>query len=141
LVTCGVFDRLPKLRFIIGDGSVDVARVMMWRVDRDWRQGRVEIPWVEKLPSSYMADHVRFVSQAEDGTNDGFEVHAEQVRIADAENLVMYGSHYPYWDNRLPDDVLPGLEADVRDRLLSGNALAAIPRLATHMTAQKSTTG
>jgi uncharacterized protein len=130
LITCGVFDRLPELKVIVGDGAIDVARPMMWRVDRDWRQGRVEVPWVEKLPSSYLPDHVRFVSQPEDGAPDAFEPNPEMIRIADAERLLLYGSHYPYWDHRDPVTVMSGWDEGLRRRVLGDNALDFIPRLA-----------
>ncbi len=130
LITCGVFDRLPQLKVVVGDGSVDFARPMLWRVDRDWRQGRVEIPWVEKLPSSYLPDHVRFVTQAEDGSPDAFHPHEDLIRIADGERLLVYGSRWPYWDRREPATVLEGWPEDVRARILERNALDFIPRLA-----------
>lgn len=135
LITSGVFDRLPDLRVVVGDGGVDVARPMFWRIDRDWRQGRVEIPWVERLPSLYLLDHIRFVSQPEDGTVDGETLDDDLVRISDAEHLVLYGSHFPFWNFLPAETALGGLSRLARERIFSGNALEVVPRLAFHMAA------
>lgn len=130
LIASGVFDRLPRLRFVFGDGGVDLARVMLWRLEKDWRSGRVETPWVERLPSAYALGHLRFVARPEDGTSDG-EHPDEQLRaITDAERLVLFGSHFPYWDHTGPEDVARGWAGPARERLLAGNALTTMPRLA-----------
>lgn len=134
LITSGVFDRLPDLQFVMGDGGVDLSRPMFWRIDRDWRQGRVEVPWVEKLPSLYLADHVRFVSQPEDGRSDGRSVDEDLVRISDSEQLLLFGSHYPYWDYTDARAALQGWPEETRDKVLARNALEALPRIAANMT-------
>ena len=131
LITSGVFDRLPGLLFVFGDGGVDLARPMLWRVDKDWRSGRLEIPWVTELPSSYLRDHVRFISQAEDGRPDGRTISEEQIRIAEAADLVLFGSHYPFWDQLDPRTALADWPPEAAAKVLGENAVAAYPRLAT----------
>jgi uncharacterized protein len=129
LITSGTFDRLPELKFVMGDGSVDLARPMLWRIDKDWRQSRSEVPWVERPPSSYVADHVRFVCQPEDGRPNGQSVDEDLVRISDSVRLVLYGSHYPYWDDTDPSSMLAGWPTTGHERILAGNALDFFPRL------------
>jgi predicted TIM-barrel fold metal-dependent hydrolase len=133
LITSGVFDRLPNLRVIVGDGGLDLARPMFWRVDRDWRQSRVEIPWVERPPTDYLPDHVRFVTQPEDARTDGLRLEEDLVRILDAERMLLYGSHYPYWDDQDARTTMADWSADVRARVLAENALEWIPRLRATM--------
>lgn len=134
LVTCGIFDRLPNLRITMGDGGLDLSRPMFWRIDRDWRQSRVEIPWVERAPIEYLPDHVRFVTQPEDGLSDGIHLEPDQLRITDAEHLLVYGSHYPYWDYQTPASATSGWDEALRDRVLSSNALEWTPRLKAYAT-------
>jgi len=132
-ITAGVFERLPGLRVVVGDGGVDVARPMFWRIDRDWRQGRSEIPWVERPPSSYLREHIRFISQPEDARPDGRRLDDDLMRIVDAENLVLFGSHYPYWDYVEPTSALSDWPEAVRKRILAENTLEFTPRLASYL--------
>lgn len=131
LLTSGVFERLPALRVVLGTGGVDVARAMLWRIDKDWRSGRVEVPWVKRLPSLYAADHVRFVLQQEDGTVDGVRTDDELLRTSEAARMVVFGSRYPYLDSIDPRGALTGWPADARAGVLAANALEAMPRLAS----------
>jgi predicted TIM-barrel fold metal-dependent hydrolase len=136
MITSGLFDRLPELRVIVGDGGLDLSRPMFWRIDRDWRQSRVEIPWVERPPSDYLPDHVRFVTQPEDGLTDGVQLEEDLLRITRAEQLLLFGSHYPYWDNQDARTALGGWDEGIRKRVFSENALEWIPRLRAHAQAQ-----
>ena len=72
---------------------------------------------------------------AEDGAADAFEPNPELIRISDAERLLLYGSHYPYWDHRDPVTAMSGWDEGVRRRVLGDNALDFIPRLATRAAA------
>jgi predicted TIM-barrel fold metal-dependent hydrolase len=139
LITCGTFDRVPDLRFIFADASVDLARVMLWRLEKDWRSGRVEIPWVERIPSQYAAPHLRFVTHPEDGVGDGEHVSADLLGLSDAEHLVLFGSHFPYWDAMDAKTVLDQWPAHLHERVLSQNALEVMPRLAHYLRSQPTT--
>lgn len=136
LITSGVFDRLPDLRFVMADGGLDLARPMFWRIDRDWKQSRVEIPWVERAPIEYLPDHVRFVTQPEDGLTDGVHLEDDLLRITDADRLLLFGSHYPYWDYTDPRTALDGWAEGIRARIMSENVCAWIPRLRSHVEAR-----
>jgi predicted TIM-barrel fold metal-dependent hydrolase len=131
MLTSGIFDRLPDLRVIVGDGGLDLARPMFWRIDRDWKQSRVEIPWVERPPTSYLPEHVRFVTQPEDARSDGVRLEDDLVRILDAERMLVFGSHFPYWDDRDARTAMQDWADDIRARVMSENALEWIPRLRT----------
>jgi len=130
LITSGVFDRLPNLKFVFGDGGVDLARSMLWRVDKDWRSGRLEIPWVTELPSSYLRRHIRFISHVEDCRPDGSVLDPEQVRVTEAADLVLFGSNLPFWDQVDPLEQFRDWPDGTSDRILAGNALEVYPRLA-----------
>lgn len=129
LITSGVFDRLPELRFIFADCGVDLARFMVWKIEKDWRMGRVEIPWVEKLPGLYLPDHVRFLSQPEDGTPDGWTLNQDLIEISDAAGLAMFGSRFPFWNFADPRTALSGWPDETAQRILGQNALDFLPRL------------
>jgi uncharacterized protein len=118
LITGGVAARLPGLRFIFGDGGIDVAESLLWRVDNEWRAGRVEVPWLDGLPSGQARALARFVTEAQ-GCDAG------TARVAGADTRLVFGSHRPYWDAVV--DVPPG--AGVR----AENVLAITPRLRSQL--------
>lgn len=126
LITCGVFNRLPELRVVIGDGGVEVCRALLLRLDKDWRSGRVEIPWVEELPSSFLDRHVRFVGQAEDARPDA---------PAGSSSLLLFGSRYPYWDGTNRHDAFSSLPTEQRQKVLGANAVSFYPRVAARVPA------
>jgi hypothetical protein len=82
-----------------------------------------------------LPDHFRFVTQPEDGLTDGRRLEEDLVRITDSERLLLFGSHYPYWDNMDARTVMAGWDESIRTRVLSENALNWIPRLHARATA------
>jgi uncharacterized protein len=132
LITSGTLDRLPGLRVVFGDGGIDLARALLRRLDKDWRSGRVEIPWLADPPSSYLS-RLRFVIHAEDAAPNGFDV--ELRPLAEIEQLLLFGSHHPFWDGLDPEQHFSQWPAVARDRVLARNALGYYPRLSTHRVA------
>lgn len=134
LITGGVFERLPELRFVFGDGGLDLARSMLWRVDKDWKSARIEVPWVQRLPSAYADDHVRFAWQPEDGTRDGIHLDDEVLDVTRGARLLLYASHFPYWRHRDPSTALSAWPDEARERVLGANAIEVFPRLGAAVT-------
>jgi uncharacterized protein len=128
-----MLDRLPGLRFIFGDGGLDIAVPLLWRADNEWRSGRVEIPWVTESPSEIASNVARFVSQAQDGTPDGVHQDAELAKITRAETQLIFGSRYPYWDSVDPHELTDGWSEVSRARVVAENALEVMPRLASQL--------
>ena len=70
LIIDGMFGRHPDLRFVFADGGYDLLTPLMWRLDTFWMSMRDQTPWVDRYPSEYLPDHVRFCSSAFDGPTD-----------------------------------------------------------------------
>jgi predicted TIM-barrel fold metal-dependent hydrolase len=121
LIVEGVFEQFPDLVFVFADGSYDAAGALLWRLDKDWKAARSDIPWTLRQPSHYLADHVRFVLQRWDGPSKSADA-AMIAEMWDAANLVMYGSNYPHWDYLPIGDALATLPVAGRDRIMGGNA-------------------
>ncbi|MFI5386546.1 MAG: amidohydrolase family protein [Fimbriimonadales bacterium] len=96
LICDGVFERLESLVFVLADGAFDAVGALFWRLDMDWRAGRSEAPWVQRQPSHYLKDHVRFVLSRWDGPDAGHL--NEALELWNARELLLYGSNYPSWD-------------------------------------------
>jgi len=121
LVCEGVFDRLPSLVFVFANGGFDAWAPILWRLDKDWRSTRYEVPWTTRLPSEYVRDHARFVLTASEGPED-FELMQTVLDISDAAHVLMYGSHYPFWDFFDSKDAAFAIPETLRHRVLFENA-------------------
>jgi predicted TIM-barrel fold metal-dependent hydrolase len=109
IVLSGLLSRLPELRLVAAESGTSWLPGMTWRLDRLWRALRREVPWVERPPSEYLREHLRFTLQPFDG--------------GASPELLMYSSDYPHWHG---DDTgqswLASLSADQRAGVLGGNA-------------------
>jgi predicted TIM-barrel fold metal-dependent hydrolase len=133
-IIAGVFERLPELRVVVGDVSVHAARSLLIRTDKDWQSDRLEVPWVSKLPTSYLDQHVRFVTQPDDEISP--HTHRATGSVgADDNSLVVYGSRHPYWDDVNPDNAVTSWPVEDRSRALADNAVQFYPRLAARLAA------
>jgi len=121
LVTEGVFERFPTLRMVFVEGGVAWLAPLLWRLDSYWKSLRTEVPWVRRLPSEYVADHVRLGTQPlERPDNDRHLL--ELFEMMDAERVLMFSSDYPHWDFDSPERAFPRLAPATREAIFEGNA-------------------
>lgn len=136
-IVAGVFERLPELRVVLGDVSVHAARSLVVRTDKDWQSDRLEVPWVSKLPTTYLESHVRFITQADDEMSP--HSHRSTGTIGgDTSSLVLFGSRHPYWDGVSSYDLFTMWSEEDRARCLAENAVQFYPRLAARFSADVS---
>ncbi len=110
LVTEGVFDRYPALRVALIESGVTWLPSLFWRLDKEWKGLRREVPWVRRLPSEYIREHVRLTTQPFDAPPDPAHLN-EVVDHLGADDLLMFASDYPHrhvereddWLSRLPE--------------------------------------
>lgn len=62
LVVEGAFDRFSGLRVVLIEGGW----TWMWRMDKEWKGLRRDIPWVNRPPSDYIREHIRMTLQLMD---------------------------------------------------------------------------
>jgi predicted TIM-barrel fold metal-dependent hydrolase len=105
LVCGGVFDRFPELAFVCLEGGFTWLPHLMWRMDREYKSLRAEVPWVKRLPSEHIRERLRLSTQpVEDLGRD------ELCRIIDligSEDVVMFATDYPHFDFDSPLRALP----------------------------------
>ena len=120
LVAEGVLPRNPSLRIVIVECGFVWLPSMVWRLDKNWKGLRQEVPWVERLPSEYVREQVRLTTHPLE-TADPAEL-AEMIRLV-GEECLLWGSNYPRYDAPEPRKAFPsGLSEEVVERLLGGNA-------------------
>lgn len=122
LIVHGVFERFPKLKYVFVESGFAWAVDVLWRLEREWKAHRVEVPWVKKHPTEYLSSNIRFTSQPfyEAGTREQIQAVLE---VIDAEHTLLFSSDYPHWDFDDPRRALKDLPKEIRPRVFAENAL------------------
>lgn len=122
LVTEGVFEDFPDLRFIAIEGGIAWLPHLMWRMDKNYKALRDTAPWLRRLPSEYILDHLVLTTQPiEEPPNP--EYLAQILDMIDASRTLMFSSDYPHWDFDNPDLVLRDIDPAMRARVMGGTAM------------------
>lgn len=121
----GVFDRFPDLRFVALEGGFTWLPHLLWRMDREYKSLRQEIPWVKKRPSEYIVGDGRmtFATQpTEDlSADEWLKVH----ELIGNDDLILFATDYPHFDFDSPVRSLPARLPDgLKRRILYDNARA-----------------
>jgi len=122
LVCHGVFERFPGLKVVLTEGGLGWIPDVMWRLDKNVKGLRDEVPWVRRLPSEYIVDHVRFTSQPLPEPRRRRHLHL-LCEIVEAERTLMFSSDYPHWDYDDPRHALTTLPPQIRRRVEVENAV------------------
>jgi len=121
LVCNGVFDAYPNLRFIILEGGFSWLPHVMWRMDREYRQGRVEVPWLKKLPSQHCRERLRLSTQpTEDISSEDW---MKLIDLMGTDDILVFSTDYPHFDFDDPNAAIPkSLPPTTREKILWRNA-------------------
>jgi predicted TIM-barrel fold metal-dependent hydrolase len=132
LVTEGVFVRFPRLRCVFLEGGVAWLAPFLWRLDKNFKGLRSEVPWLTELPSAHVRRHFRFGTQGAELPAAPEGARAEAARRSlwlyldelGAADVLVYAGNYPRWDLEAPDDapVLRTAAGAVRHRIAYENA-------------------
>ncbi len=124
LIAEGVFDRFPDLRVVCAEGGFSWVPALLWRFDKVWKGLRRDVPWVRRLPSEYVAAHLRFTIRP-------LDLPPEQDALASvfddlgSDRLLLFGSDYPHWHFDTLEEAIPsGLPRGTRQAVLADNARA-----------------
>jgi predicted TIM-barrel fold metal-dependent hydrolase len=124
LIVEGVFDRFPNLRMALVEGGWTWLPSLMWRIDKDWKGLRREVPWNTKVPSEYIWERIRLTLQPLDAAPDP----RQMLQIIDqlgSDELLMFSTDYPHWHFDSPEEAIPaGLPETTRRKIMSENARA-----------------
>jgi predicted TIM-barrel fold metal-dependent hydrolase len=121
LVCEGVFEKFPGLKFVALEAGVAWLPHLMWRMDKNYKALRSSTPWLRRLPSEYIKEHVRLSTQPIEESERPGEL-LQILHMIDAEKTVMFSSDYPHWDFDNPKLALPQMPRDMKARILSGTA-------------------
>ncbi len=122
LVCHGVFERFPRLKVVVTEGGFAWLPDVLWRLDKNVKGLRDELPWMRRLPSDYIFEHVRFTSQPFVEPRRREHLHA-LCDIVRAEQTLLFSSDYPHWDFDDPSRSLTGLPERLLQRVRCENAI------------------
>ena len=118
----GVFDRFPSLRMALIEAGFTWLPSFFWRMDKEWKGLRREIPWTRQLPSEYIKQHVRMSIQPVDPPADLHQLR-DVIDQIDCEELLMFSTDYPHWHFDTPTEAFPITLPDPQMRkIMSENA-------------------
>ena len=128
LISNGVFNHYPNLRFVLIESGVTWLPGFIWRAIKTWRGVRAEVPWVKRSPAEIIRENVRLTVQPIDAPRDS-TVFDRIIEMIDSDNMLLFASDYPHWQFD-GDAVLPsGLSPALMQRIRVDNPLETYPRL------------
>lgn len=129
LIVEGVFEEFPTLKWVLIEGGLGWAPYVAGRLDRLYPALKAETPYLKRLPSEYLREHIYFSTQPiEEPTDPAHLQHL--LRMAGADRRVLFASDYPHWDFDNPLTVLHALSPELRRRICVDNVLECYgPRL------------
>jgi predicted TIM-barrel fold metal-dependent hydrolase len=122
LIANGTFERVPGLRVVLVETGVAWLPGLLWRLDANWKALRSEVPWVTRLPSEIVREHISFTTQPLEQPRSNRDLHACLKLIDGLADSLMYASDYPHWDVDPPEVVIRRLPEEWRDRVMDQNA-------------------
>lgn len=121
MVTEGVFAKFPTLKFVLVEGGVAWLPPILWRFDKNWKALRMTTPWVDRLPSEIITEHVLLSTQPIEEPANVAHLHAI-FGMFDAEKMLMFATDYPHWDGDTPDFTARFLPEALRVAVMGENA-------------------
>lgn len=121
LIINGVFDKYPQTRIAMLEGGFTWVPSLMWRMDQNYKSLRSEVPWVKRLPSEYVKEHMRFSTQP---IEDPDPSHLLKImEMMETDELLMFATDYPHWDFDSPLRTIPStFPKELKRKILYDNA-------------------
>jgi predicted TIM-barrel fold metal-dependent hydrolase len=122
LVAQGTFEKHPALRVLLVGGGMSWLPGLTWRLDTNYKGMRRETPWVTRLPSEYIHEHIRLTTYPLDTRTDSAGLRRALAAFDGFEDLLCYASGYPNADWDRPAETAAAVPDSWREQVLRRNA-------------------
>jgi uncharacterized protein len=124
LIVHGVFEKFPSLKVLITEFGFTWLPALVWRLDEQYALLRRESPWVRRLPSEVIREHIRLGTQpVEDlGGPGGIATIVEAVE--GAEDILCFSSDFPHFSMDDPSYLARALPESWHRKVFCENAAA-----------------
>jgi uncharacterized protein len=117
----GVFERYRELKVVLIESGFGWLPALGWRLDRNWKRLKDEVPHLKRAPSEYIREHFWVSTQPMEEAED--PDHLVEVMNWIGFDRILFASDYPHWDFDDPFVALPpSLDEGQRRRIFSENA-------------------
>lgn len=124
----GVLTKFPDLKIVLIESGITWMPGMMWRMSKDWRGARIEVPWVKEMPARLIRRHFRMTMQPFDGPADVQQA-AKAIEHLCGDEMLLFSTDFPHDHGRdlaqWPGNVPVSLAA----RMTRDNVTETYPRL------------
>jgi len=121
MVCEGVFEKYPGIKLVAIEGGIGWLPHLMWRMDKNYKALRDTVPWLKKLPSEYIKEHVYLTTQPIEEPQRPEHL-ALLLEMSGMESRVMFSSDYPHWDFDNPRMALAAFDRNARRQIRFDNA-------------------
>lgn len=122
LMENGVPEKFPDLDFVFQEAGIAWI-TQMFRLNREYKERKAELPLLEKTPEEYIRDQFYFGTQPMDEPNDAR--HMKQIIEMVGPESLMFATDYPHFDVDNTETFLRHLSNfsdEEKQRVLHGNA-------------------
>jgi uncharacterized protein len=120
LVAGGAFQEFPELRAAVLEGGFLWLPQWGWRLDKEWKGMRREIPWVKQPPFTVIRERMRFsVAPVDAGPPDQL---ARTIGWLKSEDLLMFATDYPHMHDDDLATLLTAMPESMRGQMMAESA-------------------
>ena len=116
LIAEGVFSRAPGISIVLSEAGFSWVPSLLWRLDKEWKGLRREIPWVVEPPSEYFRRHFSATLQPVDVPSDR-DVLDELFTHIGHDGYLLFATDFPHRHTtdavRFLDELPPALRQAV----------------------------
>lgn len=126
LVIHGVFEKFPNLKFVIKEYGLGWLPAVLWRLDTEYKMLQRESPWVRRLPSEYLREHIKIDTQPfEDSPDDRHGLATLLATVDGIDDMLCFASDYPHGSMDEPGYVARRLPPEWHFKVFCANACEA----------------
>ena len=128
LLAEGVFVKFPGLKVVLIESGVTWLPAYLWRINKTWRGVRAETPWLDRMPSEVIREHVRLTIQPFDDPDTPAQLDTIIEEIG-SDQMLLFATDYPHWHFDGTDAVPDGLPSELIRKIVIDNPLETYTRL------------